>query len=31
VLAGHSQLDVTQRYAHATAEDLRAAIAKLSD
>jgi integrase len=31
VLAGHSKLDMTQRYAHATAEDLRAAIAKLGD
>lgn len=25
-LAGHSKLDMTQRYAHATADDLRAAI-----
>jgi integrase len=29
VLAGHSKLEMTQRYAHATAEDLKAAIAKL--
>ena len=30
VLAGHSGLDVTQRYVHATGADLKAAIAKLS-
>jgi integrase len=29
LLAGHSKLDVTQRYVHATADDLRAAIARL--
>ena len=29
VLAGHSRLDITQRYAHATAQDLEAAIARL--
>jgi integrase len=29
MLAGHSKLEMTQRYAHATAEDLKAAIAKL--
>lgn len=29
MLAGHSKLDVTQRYVHATAADLKAAIAKL--
>jgi integrase len=29
VLAGHSKLDVTQRYVHANAADLTAAIAKL--
>jgi site-specific recombinase XerD len=29
-LAGHSKLDMTQRYAHATADDLRAAIDKLA-
>ena len=29
VLAGHSKLDVTQRYVHATGADLTAAIAKL--
>jgi site-specific recombinase XerD len=29
-LAGHSNLDMTQRYAHATADDLRAAIEKLA-
>ncbi len=29
VLAGHSKLDITQRYVHATAADLTAAIAKL--
>jgi len=30
LLAGHSRLDMTQRYVHAAAGDLRAAIAKLS-
>jgi integrase len=29
LLAGHSKLDVTQRYVHATGDDLRAAIARL--
>lgn len=29
VMAGHSKLDMTQRYAHANGEDLRVAIAKL--
>ncbi len=29
LIAGHSKLDVTQRYVHARAEDLRAAVAKL--
>jgi len=29
VLAGHSKLDITQRYVHANAADLRATIAKL--
>ena len=29
VLAGHSSLTVTERYVHATAADLEAAIAKL--
>jgi integrase len=29
VLAGHSKLDITQRYVHANAADLTAAIAKL--
>ena len=29
VLAGHSKLEMTQRYAHAAAADLRAAIDKL--
>ena len=29
IIAGHSKLDVTQRYVHATAEDLRDAIARL--
>jgi site-specific recombinase XerD len=29
MLAGHSKLDVTQRYVHANAADLAAAIAKL--
>jgi site-specific recombinase XerD len=29
VLAGHSKLEMTQRYAHAVAADLRAAIDKL--
>ncbi len=29
-LAGHSKLDMTQRYAHATADDLRAAVDKLA-
>ena len=29
VLAGHSKLDMTQRYAHATGDDLRAAVDKL--
>ena len=30
LIAGHSKLDVTQRYVHATGEDLRRAVAKLS-
>jgi len=30
LLAGHSKLDVTQRYVHATAADLHAAIARLA-
>ena len=30
LLAGHSKLDVTQRYVHANAADLRAAIATLT-
>lgn len=29
LLAGHSRLEVTQRYVHATASDLRGAISKL--
>jgi site-specific recombinase XerD len=29
-LAGHSKLDVTQRYVHATGADLKAAITRLS-
>jgi site-specific recombinase XerD len=29
VLAGHSKLEMTQRYAHAATADLRAAIDKL--
>jgi site-specific recombinase XerD len=29
VLAGHSKLEMTQRYAHAAPADLRAAIDKL--
>lgn len=29
LLAGHSKLDVTQRYVHAMGEDVRAAVAKL--
>ena len=29
ILAGHSSLTVTEWYVHATADDLRAAIAKL--
>jgi len=29
VLAGHSKLEMTQRYAHATTADLRAAIDRL--
>jgi site-specific recombinase XerD len=31
MLAGHSKLEMTQRYAHATAEDLREVMKKLSD
>lgn len=30
LLAGHSKLDVTQRYVHATGDDLRAAVAALN-
>jgi site-specific recombinase XerD len=30
ILAGHSKLEMTQRYAHATGSDLRAAIDTLS-
>jgi integrase len=30
VLAGHSKLEMTQRYAHATADDLRSAMDKLA-
>ncbi len=29
LIAGHSKLDVTQCYVHASAEDLRAAVVKL--
>jgi len=29
VLAGHSKLEMTQRYAHATGDDLKVAIGKL--
>jgi site-specific recombinase XerD len=29
LLAGHSALDVTQRYVHATGEDLRGALLRL--
>ncbi len=29
VLAGHSKLDVTQRYVHATGDDLKATIGML--